>query len=87
MIPSNYTTRKNTRVVASGGSHVTAATVNGIDIGLQPNYLSHHAGGKLNGWQRGNILKDGREALLLGGIKRAETWAAKFSDKTFAVSE
>ena len=44
MIPSNYTTRKNTRVVASGGSHVTAATVNGIDIGLQPNYLSHHAG-------------------------------------------
>ena len=42
--------------------------------------------GELDGWQRGNILKDGRDALLLGGIKRAETWAAKFSDKTFAVS-
>ena len=42
--------------------------------------------GKLDGWKRGNILKDGRSALLLGGINRASTWAAKFSDKSFAVS-
>ena len=42
--------------------------------------------GKLDGWKRGNILKDGRDFFLLGGINRASTWAAKFSDKSFAVS-
>jgi len=39
--------------------------------------------GRLNAWDRGNILKEGRDALLVKGIARAATWTKKFHDTSF----
>ncbi len=81
--PSSASFDRQLRDKYEGASYARdRAEIKGCILGLFDDAFA----GKLDGWKRGNILKDGRGALLLGGINRASTWAAKFSDKSFVAN-